>query len=67
MPAMRDLLQMLPTNERHKHMYQLVRLGRGEFMRENVLVQNKVLLEMLNLRDATREIIHPAVVERLQP
>ncbi|KAJ7876460.1 hypothetical protein B0H14DRAFT_3436547 [Mycena olivaceomarginata] len=65
--AMRDLLQTLPTNERRERVYQLARLGSGEFMRENALVRNKVLLEMLNLKDATRGIIRPAVVERLQP
>lgn len=36
-------------------------------MRENALVRNKALLEMLNLKNATREIIRPAVVERPQP
>jgi hypothetical protein len=68
MPAMKDLLETLPTNERWECLYQLGRLSKMEFMCENALVRNRALLEMLNLKDVTKDILSPALVEgRLRP
>jgi hypothetical protein len=63
MPAMKDLLETLQMNECQEHLYQLGRLSKMEFTCKNALVRNKVLLEMQNLKDATKEILSPALVE----
>ncbi|KAJ7711697.1 hypothetical protein B0H14DRAFT_2645637 [Mycena olivaceomarginata] len=51
------------NNERRERLYQLGRLSKMEFTHENALVRNRALLERLNLKDATKEILSPALVE----
>jgi hypothetical protein len=46
-------------------MYQLGRLGMGEFTLVNALVRNRVLMEQLGIHQASRTILGPAVVAQV--
>lgn len=65
MPQMEDHLRSLPMDERREEMYQLGRLGMGEFTRANALVRNRALMEQLGIHQASKTIIGPAVVAKV--
>jgi hypothetical protein len=56
-PAMQELLESLPTDERCHRLYRLSRLHIEEFTRENNLVRNAALLDALKLRQATAQVL----------